>query len=66
AMTQNNLGETLKILGERTCRKDQLDAALEAVRNAAEVFLDEAGMMHHEDAFKQRIAEIEAAITRLS
>ena len=65
AMTQNNLGKALKILGERTEKKDQLEAALEAVEKAAEVFLDEAGHGHRESEFKERIAEIEAAIASL-
>ncbi|NJO38534.1 MAG: tetratricopeptide repeat protein, partial [Rhizobiales bacterium] len=66
AMTQNNLGVALWTLGERTGRKDQLEAALDAVGKAAEVFLDEAGHTHREAEFEQRIAEIEAAIARLS
>jgi nucleoid-associated protein YgaU len=66
AATQNDLGIALRTLGVRTGRKDQLEASLAAVRGAAEVYLDEAGHPHREAEFKDRIAEIEASIARLS
>ena len=43
ATTQNNLGNALQMLGDRTHCVDHLDAALLATRNAAAVYIDEAG-----------------------
>ncbi|MGF1476774.1 MAG: hypothetical protein ACFB6S_14545 [Geminicoccaceae bacterium] len=62
AMTQNNLGGALQILGERTGRSETLAAALEAVRNAYEVFVKEAGQLHYEADFLERIQALEAAL----
>ncbi|MEM7062956.1 MAG: hypothetical protein AAF572_07320, partial [Cyanobacteria bacterium P01_B01_bin.77] len=62
AMTQNNLGNALWTLGERTNSKMQLNEAKSTIRNAYDCYRD-AGYDQYNDNFEQRLADIDQAIS---
>ncbi|MGH1478465.1 MAG: hypothetical protein ACRBM6_07015 [Geminicoccales bacterium] len=66
ADAQMNLGNVLNILGKRTSHRDHLEEMLDAMKNASEVHLKEAGQTHREAHFRTRIQEIKAAIDGLT
>ena len=65
AVTQNDLGTALQILGERRQERTDLAAALSAMKGAADVFLNEAGLKHYEGSFRARIEAIEASLSAM-
>jgi hypothetical protein len=64
AMTQNNLGTALSILGERENQAHLLRNALEAVKGAAEIYRA-AGMVQYDDYFADRISGLEAEMVAM-
>jgi hypothetical protein len=59
------LGNVLQTLWERTARGEHLEAALQVMKNASDVYLVEARQTQHEEYFSRRIEEIEAAYMAL-
>jgi tetratricopeptide (TPR) repeat protein len=65
AMTQNNLGNALSTLGERTGAVIKLKEAREAIAAAFEVYM-QAGQEQHRAYFEQRLTEIDQKIAELT
>jgi hypothetical protein len=64
-MTQNNLGNALRILGERKRKPLFFKEALEATKAASEAYRD-AGMTQYEVYFTDRIGALEAEIAAVN
>ena len=64
AMTQNNLGNALWRLGERTHDGGQLEEARKAISAAFDVFM-QAGQQQHRSYFEARLHKIDQRISAL-
>jgi len=65
AMTQNNLGNALWTLGERSEDAFELEEARNAIETAFEVFMQD-GQTHYRAYFEQRLGEVERKIADLT
>jgi len=66
AMTQMNLGEALAALGKQTDSEVHLKGALIAMKNASDVYLEEAGQIQREGYLRQQIKSIETALGNMA
>lgn len=64
-MTQNNLGNALSTLGERTHDSEKLAEARKSIEGAFDVFM-RAGQEHHRGYFQERLQAIDRQIEALA
>ena len=65
ATTQNNLGNALWTLGERSHDPNLLGEALDAVPNAYGLVVKEAGYLQYEAYFPERLERIQASLNAI-
>lgn len=62
AKTQMSLGEAFLSLSEYSNLKKDLEAALQAITGASNVYLNDAGQTHRAPYFRERLSKIEGAM----